>query len=89
VKSFPYRETIGVLLVVMLHTVPQIIFILNVLSRYCKDPGPRQVFFLQHLIRYMKGIRFDTIHRINIASTVLLSLLNPFCNSGKRLIASQ
>jgi hypothetical protein len=61
VKSFPYREVIGVLLFVMLHTVPQIIFILNVLSRYCNDPGPRHVFFLQHLIRYMKGIRFDII----------------------------
>jgi hypothetical protein len=61
VKAFPYREIIGVLLFVMLHTCPQIIFILNVLSRYCNDPGPRHVFFLEHLIRYMKGIRFDNI----------------------------
>ncbi len=59
--SYPYRSAVGALLYVMIYTVPTIMFILNVLSRYCNDPGPRHVFFMKHLIRYMNGIRFDEI----------------------------
>ena len=60
-KDFPYRSCVGGLLYIMIHTGIQIMFILNVLSRYCNDPGPRHIFFMKHLLAYMKGIRFDEI----------------------------
>jgi hypothetical protein len=61
VQRFPYRACVGSLLYIMIHTMPQIMFILNVLSRFCNDPGPRHIFFLQHLLRFVKGVRFDMI----------------------------
>jgi hypothetical protein len=60
-KKFPYRECVGSLLYIMIHTLPQIMFILNVLSRFCNDPGPRHIFFMKHLLCFVKGVRFDLI----------------------------
>ena len=60
-KGYPYRKGVGALLYVMIYTVPTIMFILNVLSRYCNDPGPRHIEFMRHLIRYMTGIKHDVI----------------------------
>ena len=34
------------------HTKPDIAYALNVLSRYCNNPGPRHIEFLKVLIRY-------------------------------------
>lgn len=61
VKKFPFRACVGSLLYVMIHTMPQIMFILNVLSRFCNNHGPRHIFFMEHLLRFVKGVRFDLI----------------------------
>lgn len=36
--------------------------ILNVFSRYGSNFGPRHVYFMQHLLPYVKGIRFDELY---------------------------
>lgn len=60
--SFKYRETVGSLLYIFIHTVPQMMFILNVLSRFGTNFGPRHVCFMKHLLAYTKGIRFDELY---------------------------
>ena len=41
--------------------MPQIMFPLNVLSRFSNDPGPRHIFFLEHLLSFVKGARYDEV----------------------------
>ena len=48
----PYRTLIGMLSYIMGHTKPDIAFALNVLSRYCNNPGPRHTQFLKILCAY-------------------------------------
>ena len=60
-KSYGYRRNVGAISYVMIYTVPTIMFILNVLSRYCNDPGPRHIFFMKHLVRFLNGIRYDEL----------------------------
>ena len=42
-SKYPYRKVIG-----------QLMYALNILSRYGNNLGPRHVEFLQHLLRYVK-----------------------------------
>ena len=60
-KTFPYRKVIGSLLYIYLHTMPQIMFHLNLLSRFSNDPGPRHIMWIKHLVAFVKGARFDEI----------------------------
>ena len=48
----PYRTLIGMLSYIMGHTKPDIAYALNVLSRYCNNPGPRHIIFLKVLCAY-------------------------------------
>ena len=47
-----YRQLIGMLSYIMGHTRPDIAYALNVLSRYCNNPGRRHNEFLLCLVKY-------------------------------------
>ena len=64
-NSVDYRKIIGMLSYIMAHTKPDIAYALNVLSRYCNNPGPRHVQFLLHLVKYCE---FTKDERIKYAS---------------------
>ena len=38
-----------------------LVYALNVLSRYCNNPGPRHIHFLKHLLKYVKHARSDRL----------------------------
>ena len=49
--KIPYRALVGMLTYIMGHTKPTLIaYALNVLSRYCNNPGRRHVEFLLCLV---------------------------------------
>ena len=52
-SKFPYRRVVGQLMYGMVHTLVSIMYALNVLSRYGSNPGPRQIEFAKHLLRYV------------------------------------
>jgi Reverse transcriptase (RNA-dependent DNA polymerase) len=60
-SKFPYRRLVGQLMYGMVHTMPCIMYALNVLSRYCNNPGPRHIEFLKHLLRYIKHTSKDRL----------------------------
>ena len=45
-----FRAIIGMLSYIAGHTKPDIAYALNVLSRYCNNPGRRHLVFLNHLV---------------------------------------
>jgi hypothetical protein len=45
----------------MMHTLVTIMYALNVLSRYGKNPGPRHILFFKHLLRYVKYSKNDRL----------------------------
>ena len=49
--KIPYRAIVGMLSYIMGHTKPDIAYALNVLSRYCNNPGRRHVEFLLCLVK--------------------------------------
>ncbi len=57
--KYPYRRIVGQLMYGMVHTMVCIVYALNVLSRYCNNPGPRHIQFLKHLLKYVKHARND------------------------------
>ena len=57
----PYRTLIGMLSYIMAHTKPDIAYALNVLSRYCNNPGPRHIVFLKCLIKYCEYSQDDRL----------------------------
>ena len=57
----PYRTLIGMLSYIIRHTKPDIVYALNVLSRYCNNPGPRHIEFLKVLIRYCDHSKEDRL----------------------------
>ena len=52
VAKVPYRALIGMLSYIMGHTKSDIAYALNILSRYCNNPGRRHVEFLLRLVKY-------------------------------------
>ena len=60
-NKFPYRRVVGQLMYGMVHTMVCIVYALNVLSRYCNNPGPRHIQFLKHLLKYVKHARYDRL----------------------------
>jgi hypothetical protein len=59
--KFPYRRVVGQLMYGMVHTMVCIMYALNVLSRYCNNPGPRHIEFLKHLIKYVNHAKMDRL----------------------------
>jgi hypothetical protein len=60
-SKYPYRRIVGQLMYGMVHTMVCIVYALNVLSRYCNNPGPRHIQFLKHLLKYVKHARSDRL----------------------------
>ena len=60
-SKYPYRRVVGQLMYGMVHTMVCIMYALNVLSRYCNNPGPRHILFLKHLLKYVKHARYDRL----------------------------
>lgn len=54
-KNIPYRAAIGSLLFVAITTRPDIAFAVNLLSRYCEDPGIGHWAAVKRILRYLKG----------------------------------
>lgn len=54
-KDVPYREAIGALLFVARITRADITFPVNLLSRYCENPGEAHWGALKRIMRYLKG----------------------------------
>ena len=44
--KYPYRRVVGMIITIM--------YVLNILSRYGKYPGPRHIEILKHLLKYCK-----------------------------------
>lgn len=59
--KYPYRRYIGQLMYIMVHTSVTIMYALNVLSRYCNNPGPRHIEFAKHLLRYVRTSKTDRL----------------------------
>jgi hypothetical protein len=57
--KYPYRRVIGQVMYGMVHMLVTIMYALDVLSRYCNNPGPRHTLFLKHLLRYVKYSKND------------------------------
>ena len=45
----------------MVHTLITIMYALNILSRYGNNPGPRNIEFLRHLLKYCKYAKLDKL----------------------------
>lgn len=56
-KKVPYREAIGSLLYAAQITRPDIGFAVNLLSRYCENPGRGHWIGVKRIMRYLKGTR--------------------------------
>lgn len=54
-KKIPYRQAIGSLLFLAMISRPDISFAVNLLSRYCENPGPSHWGAVKRLMRYIKG----------------------------------
>ena len=50
----PYRTIVGTLIYIMGHTKPDIAYALNLLSRFCNNPGRRHVEFPLCLVKYFE-----------------------------------
>ena len=61
VAKVPYRALIGMLSYIMGHTKPDIAYALNVLSRYCNNPGRRHVEFLLCLVKHCEYSKDDRL----------------------------
>ena len=61
VAKVPYRALIEMLSYIMGHTKPDIAYALNVLSRYCNNPGRRHVKFLFCLVKYCEYSKDDRL----------------------------
>ncbi len=59
--KFPYRTLVGMISYVTGHTKPDIAYALNVVSRYCNNPGPRHITFLKTLIKYCEYSKDDRL----------------------------
>jgi hypothetical protein len=60
-SKYPYRRVVGQLMYGMVHTMVCIMYALNVLSRYCNNPGPRHIEHLKHLLKYVKKAKTDRL----------------------------
>jgi len=54
-KLIPYRSIIGLLNYISAKTRPDITFAVNVLSRFCINPGPKHWTAAKRVLRYLKG----------------------------------
>ena len=52
--QFPYRKYLGMWMYCLVHTEVLCMYAINVLSRYCNNPGPRHIQHLKNLLRYIK-----------------------------------
>ena len=59
--NVPYRAIVGMLSYIMRHTEPDIAYALNVLSKYCNNPGRRRVEFLLCLVKYCEYSKDDQL----------------------------
>ena len=66
----PYRALVGMLSYIMGHTKPEIAYALNVLSRYCNNPGRRHVEFLLCLVKYCEYSKDDRLKFPDDAKTM-------------------
>ena len=57
----PYRAIVGMLSYIMGHTNPDIAYALNVLSRYCNNPGRQHVESLLCLVKYCEYSKDDRL----------------------------
>ena len=60
-SKYPYRRIVGQLMYGMVHTMICIMYALNVLSRYCNNPGPRHIEHIRHLLKYIKKAKTDRL----------------------------
>ena len=59
--KIPYRALVRMLSYIMGHTKPDIAYALNILSRYCNNPGRRHVEFLLCLVKYCEYSKDDRL----------------------------
>jgi hypothetical protein len=60
-SRYPCRRVVGQLMYGMVHTMVCIMYALNVLSRYRNNSGDRHIYFLKHLLRYVKYSKKDRL----------------------------
>ena len=60
-SKYPYRRVVGQLMYGMVHTLVCIMYALNVLSRFCNNPGERHIKHLKHLLNYLKYAKDDRL----------------------------
>lgn len=56
-SNVPYRQAIGSLLFLAMITRPDISFAVNLLSRYCENPGPSHWGAVKRILRYINGTK--------------------------------
>lgn len=65
-SDVPYRQAIGSLMFLAQTTRPDISFAVNLLSRYCENPGPGHWGAVKRVLRYIKG---TTEYRLKYGSS--------------------
>ena len=59
--KYPYRRVVGQLMYGMVHILITMMYALNILLRYDNNPGPRDIEFLKHLLKYCKYTKLDRL----------------------------
>lgn len=54
-ESVPYQEAVGSLLYASQISRPDISYAVNMVSRYCQNPGPAHWLAVKRILRYLKG----------------------------------
>lgn len=61
-SKIPYRGAIGSLLYLTLTTRPDLSYAVNLLSRYCENPGPKHWGAVKRIFRYLNGTMNLKLH---------------------------
>lgn len=61
-KDVPYQEAVGCLMYLAQCTRPDILFAVNVLSRFNQNPGPKHWIAVKHVLRYLRGSSKQKLH---------------------------
>ncbi|XP_062713882.1 uncharacterized protein LOC134290716 [Aedes albopictus] len=61
-KDVSYQEAVGCLMYLAQCTRPDILFAVNVLSRFNQNPGPKHWIAVKHVLRYLRGSSQQKLH---------------------------
>ena len=71
-KDVPYQEAVGCLMYLAQSTRPDILYAVNMLSRFNKNPGQKHWNGVKHVMRYLRGTsNFKLVYKKNVDSKII------------------